>query len=157
MSVDLRGFEYGAEPVLQRRQWQLDAAAAELGKAVQAVAAVQSRLAAMGEQLAVQAQASGAPLAGRMDPAAHARALLWLASLQARISNARHELQGLEARRDEVLQRLRVVRGQVDALETHREDAKQEFGAQVAAHAATEADRDWLARRSSQVPMGRTS
>ncbi len=157
MSVDLRGFEYGAEPVLQRRQWQLDAAAAELGKAVQAVTAGQSRLAALREQLAMQAEASSAPLSGRMDPAAHSRALLWLASLQARIEQARDELRGLEARRDDVLQQLRVVQGQVDALETHREDAKQEFGAQAAAHAATEADRDWLARRSSQVSMRRTS
>ena len=157
MSADLRGFEYGAQPVLQRRQWQLDATAAEFGKAVQAVAAVQSRLAALGEQLAVQAQASGAPLAGRMDPAAHSRALLWLSSLHERIAQVRRELRQLEERRDDALQRLRVVQGQVDALETHREDAKQEFGAQVAAQAATEADRDWLARRSSQHPMGRTS
>lgn len=157
MTVDLRGFEYGAEPVLKRRQWLCDATSAELGKAVQAVVAVQSRLAALREQLVVQAEASTLSPTGHLDPTARSRALLWLASLQDRIALAGRELETLAARRDEVLQRLRVLQGQVDALETHREDAKQEFGASVAARAATEADRDWLARRTQQVPMGRTS
>lgn len=152
MSADLRGFEYVGEPVLSRRRWQLDATAGELARAIERLAAARSRLAGLREELATQAAASG-PTAASLDPGARSRALSWLASLQGRIVASERELGELESGRTEVAERLRTLQGQVEALETHRDDARKAFSAEVATQAATQADRDWLGRSAARDIM----
>ena len=149
MSVDVRGFEYAAEPVLRRRQWELDAAVADLGRTLEQVALAKSQARALQEQLAAQVSISNDFVGTRFDPVAHTRALAWLAKLQGRIAQAQQALARLEARREEVSERLRTLQSQVEAIEAHREDAVHDFAAAAAARVASEADRDWLARRAA--------
>lgn len=149
MSADLRGFEYVAEPVLRRRQWQLDAVVAEMGRTLERLTQAKARAAALRDQLVAQAQASSGAFGSRFDPAAHARSLAWLASLQGRIADAERALTQLEAQREDVSGRLRALQSQVDAIEAHREDAVRDFTADTASRLASEADRDWLARRAA--------
>ena len=149
MSTDLRGFEYVAEPVLQRRRWEFDGVVAEMGRMLERIAQAKSRAAALRDQLAAQAEASNGAVGTRFDPAAHVRSLAWLANLQGRIAEAGRVLAQLEKQRDEVSGRLRALQAQVDAIEAHREDAVRDFAADTAARLASEADRDWLARRAA--------
>ncbi len=151
MSTDLRGFEYVAEPVLRRRQWELDAVVAEMGRLLERLAQAKSRAAALREQLVAQAEASNGAVGARFDPVAHVRSLAWLANLQGRIADAERALAQLETQREEVSGRLRALQSQVDAIEAHREDAVRDFAADTAARQASEADRDWLARRAADT------
>jgi len=157
MSADLRGFEYVAEPVLRRRQWQLDAVVAEMGRALERLAQAKSRTALLRSQLVAQVKASSGAVGGRFDPAAHARSLVWLASLQGRIADAERALTQLETQREEMSGRLRALQSQVDAIEAHRADAVRDFIADTAARLASEADRDWLARRAASTTTQITS
>ena len=151
MSTDLRGFEYVAEPVLRRRQWELDAVVAEMGRMLERVAQARSRAGALREQLAAQAEVSNGAVGTRFDPVAHVRSLSWLANLQGRIAEAERVLAQLDKQREEVSGRLRALQTQVDAIEAHREDAVRDFAADTAARLASEADRDWLARRAADT------
>ena len=63
----------------------------------------------------------------------------------------------LEAQREEVSGRLRALQSQVDAIEAHREDAVRDFAADTASRLASEADRDWLARRAAGTTTKVTS
>jgi hypothetical protein len=157
MSADLRGFEYVAEPVLRRRQWQLDAVVAEMGRTLECLTQAKTRAAALRDQLVAQAKASSGAVDSRFDPAAHARSLAWLASLQGRIADAERALTQLETQREEVSGRLRALQSQVDAIEAHREDAVRDFAADTASRLASEADRDWLARRAAGTTTKVTS
>lgn len=147
MSVDLRGFDYEAEPILQQRRWQLDATVAELGRLLDRIAKGNARLAQMREQLASQGRYFIEARELRLDPGSHARTLHWLARLQGRIAEALRAGEALERERDEVSRRLRGLQCKVDAIAAHREDAVAEFTSSQAARASDEADRDWLSRR----------
>jgi chromosome segregation ATPase len=151
MSSDLRGFQYAAEPVLRRRQWELDAVVAEMGRMLARIAQARSHAMTLHEQLVAQSAASTGAVAARLDPGAHARSLAWLAQLQGRIADAERVLRQLDDQREEVTLRLRASQANVEAIEAHREDAVRDFAADAASRQASEADRDWLARRAADT------
>ena len=157
MSADLRGFEYAAEPVLQRRRWQFDAAAAELGRAVAVVARTREQLSVLRDELSARADAALVPAPHGLDPGARSRMLAWLVGLQGRIAACERQLAEAQRRREEASGRLRALQGQVEALESHRAQSCQDYGTAAATLAATEADRDWLARRAAHDSSGATS
>ncbi len=157
MSVDLRGFRYEADAILAQRRWQLDAAVSELGRLQERLAAVRVTLADLRTQLATNCGSFADGRAVRIDPSSHVRSLHWLAQLQGRISQAAARVEKLEQERDAASERLRELQCKVDALHAHRDDAVAEFAIGQVARDASEADRDWLARRPhSYQPAGAT-
>jgi outer membrane murein-binding lipoprotein Lpp len=147
MTADLRGFEYAAEPVLRRRQWELDAAVAALGRETERLAQAKAHERTLRAQLAARLAEPGD--GARFDPAGRVRMLAWLAALHGRIDDARRIAAQVQAQRDEASAHLRTLQAQVDAIEAHREDAARDFAQAASNRAAAEADREWLARRAA--------
>ena len=146
MSVDLRGFRYEADAILQQRRWQLDAAVAQLGRLQEQLAVVRASLGELQDGLAAHCATCADARAAGIDPESHVRSLRWLALLQGRIGAVAARLEAIRLERDAAVERLRELQCQVDALDAHRDEAQAEFAIGQLAREAAEADRDWLAR-----------
>lgn len=153
MTADLRGFVYPLEALRRRREAELDAAEARLGRAHrdrrQAEEALRALERRYGAGLAELARASAA----RLDPRAHAQGLRWVAGLRAEVQAADARVAGLERRRrDAALECLRRRRD-LDVVERDRAARAAEHAREREAAGAREADQEWLARR--EVVAGR--
>ena len=146
MSVDLRGFDYGLEPVRQRRQWQLDAALARLGKAEAAVRDAAEALEMLRATLRTDGQAAGEGLGRRLDPYRHRLRLARLTQLRIEIEFADAELDALKAERMALQAECRARQRALDVIEAHRAECIAEYACDEARRQAIAADRDWLAR-----------
>jgi len=156
MTVDLRRFEYALEPLLGRRRWQLEAAQARLGRAVAEIAAAVASLEDLPARYGLERARAARALVERLDPASHPRALAWLVRVRRTISAGEQELAGLEARRAELGLACLEAQRRVDAIEHHRGECVAEFAREESARLASEADREWLQRRSrSEAPAAR--
>ena len=151
MSVDLRGFDYGLEPVRQRRQWQLDAALARLGKIEAAVRDATAALDELRATLLADGKAASEGLGRRFDPHQHRLRLTSLVQLRIEIERAEMELTALKAERTTLQAECRTRQRALDVVEAHRTESVAEFACDEARRQATAADRDWLARATMPV------
>lgn len=151
MSVDLRGFDYGLEPVRQRRQWQLDAALARLGKIEASVRDAAAALDTLRATLQAVGQAAGEALGRRLDLYQHRLRLARLMQLRIEIELAETELAALTAERATLQAECRSRQRALDVIEAHRTECVAEFACDETRRQAATADRDWLARASMPV------
>lgn len=147
MSVDLRRFSYPLAALLQRRQWQLDTLNARLGRLQHSVAACQRELADWRLQHAQGSRDAADAAQRQLDPARHARDLLWLRQLKGHIEATLSTLAELQAQRATALQACLAQQQQCDAIAAHRRDALDEFAREEGGRVAAEADKDWLTRQ----------
>jgi len=147
MTADLRRFDYALEPVRRQGQWRLEALHALLGNAQRDVKQQRERLDGLRAEHRERSRQVASETARPLDPAAYALAIEWLADLRRRIGEAERHLAVLEAQRDEVAEECRGQQRKVDAVERHRDDCVAEFAQGEEARLASDADREWLARR----------
>ncbi len=148
MSVDLRGFEYALEPLRSRRQWQLDALHAQLGKTQELIRDAHEALTDLRSMLHTQSQGATQSLHRRIDPDRHFRDLKWLAQLQAEISTSESQLAELQSLRSRLRTQCLSLQYQLNVIEAHRDECRAEFACRENGRLTAEADRDWLVRVS---------
>lgn len=156
MRTDLRRFDYALEPLRRRRQWELDALRAELGRAQQKVTEAEELVDRLREDLRAATSAAARGLASGIDPVRHPRSVGWLVQLRAGIEAALGRLEVRRTEREAVRKRLVAHQQRLDVIERHREESLAEFGQAEEGRLATEADRDWLARRDWTARQPRT-
>lgn len=149
MSTDLRLFEYSLEPLRRRRQWQLEAAKTQLGRALRALEDAAQELEALRSGHLEQSRQVAQQLARSIDPGAYARALRWLADRMQSIRAAEARIADLRAERARAAAQCAAEQRKLEALESHRDECLAEFAQEEQRRQATEADRDWLTRRRS--------
>ncbi len=146
MSIDPRRFDYPLQPLLQRRQWQLDTSRARLGRLQRNVTAAELDLGALRAQHAQQSQDVARALQLRLDPHHHAQSLQWLRQLKERIEAGVADLAARRLERDAMAAQCIAQQQKVDAVQAHREDVLHDFTREEGARLATQADKDWLTR-----------
>ncbi len=154
MRIDLRRFEYALEPLRRRRQWELDALRAELGRVQKQVSEAEEAVERLRGDLREATTAAARDLSARIDPSRHPRSVGWLVQLRTAIEAGTARVAALRTARDQVRARLVAGQQKLDTLERHREESQAEFAQVEEARLATEADRDWLTRRdwASRTP-----
>jgi flagellar export protein FliJ len=152
--IDLRRFEYALEPLRRRRQWELDALRAELGRVQKQVSEAEEGVEKLRGELREATAAAARDLSARVDPARHPRSVGWLVQLRAAIEAGVAKVAALRAEREQVRARLVAGQQKLEVIERHREESQADFAQGEVARLATEADRDWLARRdwTSRTP-----
>jgi SMC interacting uncharacterized protein involved in chromosome segregation len=148
MTIDLRGFEYVLEPVLCRRQWQLDALQARLGKIEEAIRAAQDALDELHSRRRALGEDTARSLARRLDLDHHRRCLAQLTHLWTEIELGNDQLATLKDERVSLRRQCLDQRHKVDVIEAHRDECIAVFATDEARRLAAQADRDWLARAS---------
>lgn len=143
---DPRGFTYALEPERRRRQWQLDAAMAQLGALRRQMTEWESIRDKLQDECAAQADQAGRVWAHRADPGAHARLLCYMAALQRRRVDAEREIAALS----ELLARARhecsAQQQKLEVLDRHKADAQKDHATESHRKASAQADQDWAAR-----------
>jgi hypothetical protein len=155
MNLDLRRFSYALEPLLKRRQWQLDTLNASLGRLQQAIDTAENDLQALRAQHLRESEDLARALNLQLDPAFHARGLQWLRQLKTRTETGSLALSALHAQRTALAAKCLAQQRKVDAVLAHRKDALEVFVREENGRLAAEADRDWLARpvRNTEVSL----
>jgi SMC interacting uncharacterized protein involved in chromosome segregation len=148
MTIDLRGFDYALEPLLRRRQWQLDALQARLGKIEEAIRTAQNALDELHCRHRSLGEETGRSLARRLDLDHHRRCLAQLTHLWTEIGLGKSQLATLKDDRESLRKQCRDHRHKVDVIEAHRDECIAAFAIDEARRVAAQADRDWLARAS---------
>lgn len=146
MNVDLRRFSYALEPLLKRRQWQLDTLNASLGRLQQAIDAAQDDLQALRAQHHRESEDLARALELQLDPALHARGLQWLRQLKTRMETGSLALSALHAQRTALAAKCLAQQQRLDAVLADRKDAQEAFVREEGGRLAAEADKDWLSR-----------
>lgn len=152
MTVDLRRFAYPLEPLRRRREWDLDAARAELGRVQAELDAACREAEALAARQAQATRRVADGLAAGVDPANHRRALLWLAALRSQTKAAEARVASLRARRANVSARCLEAQRRLDVVVRHREECLADYGKDAQARDAADADREWLARPDAAGP-----
>jgi flagellar biosynthesis chaperone FliJ len=147
MSVDLRRFDYALEPLLRQRQWRLEALRVKLARLQAEVRAAEEELETLRERYAAQRRHAADALEARLDPGSYPRLLLWLVQLRETIRAAEASLAALRTRRAAASAECLSQQRRVEVVERHRGERLAEFTREEQGRLATEADRDWLARR----------
>jgi uncharacterized protein YdiU (UPF0061 family) len=143
MSVDLRRFEYGFEPLLRQRQWQLEALHARLGALVGEIDAASATLARSRERYQVECERAAAR---QIDPRLRLDVARWLARLRSQIADRERSLAELRDRRTELARACLAQQDKVEAIERHRAECLTDFVRDEEGRVARDADRDWLSR-----------
>lgn len=155
MTRDRRGFHYALEAVRSMTAWDIDGIAAELAPLNTAVAAQESRVAALAAGLAAARQAVVAQrqAEARLDISAQRLAHGYLLQAQGRLRHEQQQLRAMTAQRDAVYARLLEARKFADSLERDKESALDEHDRNTAKRSYQESDDNWLQRlhwRNSQ-------
>ncbi len=146
MATDLRGFRYALEPLRERRQWQLDAALAQLAALRRRMADSEAARDALDRDAAEQSARAASTWTARVDPIAHTRSLAYLMQLQRQRAGIERQIAQL---RDE-LARAQVTVAQrqqgLEMLQRHRKEELDMYRLDKDRKTGAEADQDWSAR-----------
>jgi len=151
--VDVRGFIYPLEPIRQRQQWRLDKTMVELARAQQAILETEAEMTGLQHAHDRQAAAVARALPQRLDPAAHRRALDYLANLRRQWQQLEVQRDNQRVARDLLRQECLAQQVRLDGLTHHKEDALTAYADEIRHRNSNEQDRDWLARSSLARPM----
>lgn len=146
MNADLRGFEYPFDPLLKRRQWELEANLARLGKIQQEINEIQADLDILHRRYTDQCHEASIAMQRRVDPSGYLGMLSWLRNTIDQIKDLERRLAEKHAQRTEVRAQCAALQLKVDVLESHRNDAISEFALLAVSAQTKDADRDWLTR-----------
>lgn len=146
MTTDLRGFDYALEPLRRKRQWQLEAAQAALGRLERELSRAIQRVAELRETYDAERRHAAESLVSRSDPAAHRRSLGWLAEQRRAIARAEEFVARLREDRKALVARCTAEQQALEILERHREECQATFIREAEARAYTDTDREWLSR-----------
>ncbi|AMO22196.1 hypothetical protein GCM10027034_25040 [Ramlibacter solisilvae] len=142
----VRGFDYALEPVRRRREWQLEAAQAELGRVQRALAECEADRERVETECAAEASVAGRAWSARPDPVAQSHRLAYLAALQQRRKDVEAEAAELARQVADVRRKCLERQRQLDVLDEHRGDALAEHLAEATRRQAVQADQEWSAR-----------
>jgi flagellar biosynthesis chaperone FliJ len=141
----MSAFQYSLQPILERVQWQLEAARIKLGALEQTVQKAQVQLAQVVDALHTAAS-EDSPEAREIDLARQRRQVAYLANIRQRIDERRASLAGLEAARDAQREVCLDLDKRLQIAQQHRKLEATNFAHHQARRALREADEAWLSR-----------
>lgn len=150
MTVDLRAFDYGLEPLRRQRQWQLDAARARLARAQHAIREAETALAAQQDHHRAQCDSLARASSRTLDLATRRPMLEWLAQSHAALAQAEADLTTLRDDARRIALDCTVAEQRLELIERHRSECLAQFAQEEQARQAAEADRDWLSRETQR-------
>jgi hypothetical protein len=154
--VDLRGFHYALEPLLRKQQWRVDALQAKLAAMDKLVNAARQACAEVESALDSCAHSLRQPGGGRVEPAAYARGLAYLAVLQGDLEQKKLRYETLRLDRAALLDTYLQAQRKVDVTSEHKDECLKEYVLTEQNRLSSEVDRDWLAR-AAQRPATQAS
>lgn len=137
-------FRYALEPVLLRRQWDLDALLLDLSQVNTALSRRQDALEKLnedGRQAAEDWKRQSA--SGLIDVGCFARVTHYMQDLAARRAATENEIVEIERQRDALIDHVVEAQRGVEAVELHRDEMKAEFIKQRQSHDFKFADDHW--------------
>ncbi|MES2938210.1 MAG: hypothetical protein V4864_11045 [Pseudomonadota bacterium] len=146
MATDLRGFRYALESLRKRRQWQLDAALAQLAALRRRMADSEAARDALDRNAAEQSARAASTWTARADPIARTRSLAYLMQLQQQRAGIERQIVQL---RDALAQAQAAVARRQQGLEMLQRHHKEELAMYRLGKdrkTGAEADQDWSAR-----------
>lgn len=145
-TVDLRGFAYPLQALVQRKQWQVDERLRELSAVLHRLGA--ATRAHAGASAACEGHAAQVRRAWRerTDPVAHQRLLAYLAHQQARKAQLAAEVEKLRLELAQARERYITRQRELDGLQHDRNNCLDEYAAAERTRALVQADQDWVAR-----------
>jgi flagellar biosynthesis chaperone FliJ len=155
--VDLRRFDYALEPLRKRRRWQLDALEARLGRVEREVQQAMEELEVLRARHREESEQAAQRLSGAIDLEGYARVLTWLADRVRAIHAQQERLEELRRERIRVRAKCLAQQQKVDVIERHRADCLAEFSIEEQNRQSSEADREWLVRRTWSETRGDVS
>ncbi len=153
MSADLRSFAYPLEALLQKQQWQLDAALSDLGLAQLAVERARDNLNSLLSEHASAVTASSQSVLPRLDPVQLRQDLAYLAYLNERVCLQRAVLEQTERHREEMRRACRQCQLKLELVERHRQGCLDAYREREQIRQINDADLDWLAHSQTRPPV----
>jgi hypothetical protein len=151
-SVDLRGFNYSLQALMQRKQWQVDEGLRELATALQRVDEAGRDHEQLAASCQIHAEHARNAWRERTDPGSYQRLLAYLAWQQTKKLQMEERLRELRVAQQEAQRNYVGLRQALDGLHRHRKDRQDEYAAEQTARLQTQADQDWITR----LPLRRT-
>ena len=148
MTIDLRNYRYEAQPILTQCQWELDRLMWERSALLRKIRDAAAQIDTLKQQIVAASRSARESKPGIVDVATRVRLLHWLAGLQASVATAQVGLRLLESQRPLLDAQIERLQARGEALETHKQADMADHVQERLRQAASEADREWLARAS---------
>ena len=145
-TTDLRGFAYPLQPLVQRKQWQVDERLRELSAALHRLETATKEHASVSAACENQAAQVRRVWHDRTDPVAHQRLLAYLARQQARKAQLATEIEKLRVELAQARGHYITRQQELDGLQHDRSSCLDEYAAVERTRELAQADQDWVAR-----------
>jgi uncharacterized coiled-coil protein SlyX len=139
-----RGFAFAFEPLLTRRQWDLDAQLVQMGQLIAALRRARDALTRAEAQAQAQSVSLRLQWDSRANPAAYGVSLRHMVATRAEQATLRAEIERLERALAEARARVAKVRAHMDSLQQRRGEELAAFLHEQARKEHAEADDAWL-------------
>lgn len=145
-TVDLRGFTYPLQALVQRKQWQVDERLRELSAALHRLETATKEHASVSAACENHAARIRRAWRDRTDPVAQQRLLAYLAQQQAKKAQLATEIEKLRLELAQAREHYITRQQELDGLQHDRSSCLDEYAAAERTRELVQADQDWVAR-----------
>jgi hypothetical protein len=145
-TVDLRGFAYPLQALVQRKQWQVEKRQRELAAALRSLQQADQAHTELAALCSSHTELARRAWRDRTDPASYQRQLAHLARQQASKTQLEARLQQLRLAHQQAQGACVASQLQLDGLCRHRQDCQHAYAAGERSRQLAQADQDWIAR-----------
>jgi chromosome segregation ATPase len=154
-SVDLRGFAYPLQALVQRKEWQVEERLRQLAAALQRLQQAQQECEELSAACSGHAEQARQAWHKRADPATYQRLLVYLAGQQEKTVQLQGRREALQLEHQRAQQDYLALQKQLEGLSRHRQDCQDEYAAGERTRQLAQADQDWAGRL--HLPQARMS
>jgi predicted nucleic acid-binding Zn-ribbon protein len=145
--ADLRGFRYALEPLLRKRQWELDGLQAKIEQAAKALERARHEHALLEEEWLQYAQDIRQARSKDVDPHGYMLALRHLTQRRAAADLAEQNVKQLADTKQRLSDEWKEQHMKLDLTKKHKTERLGEYVRVEQNRADSELDREWIARR----------
>lgn len=154
-SIDLRGFVYPLQVLVQRKQWQVDERLRDLAAALERLRQAQRECDELSAACSSAAEQARQSWHRRTDPVTHQRLLVYLAVQQEKTVQLEGRRQALQLEHQRAQRDYLLLQKQLEGFCRHRKDSQDEYAAVERSRQLVRADQEWIGRL--HLPQARTS
>jgi hypothetical protein len=145
-AVDLRGFVYPLQALVQRKQWQADERLRDLAAALERLRQAEQECEEQSAACSSHARQALQAWQRRVDPATYQRLLVYLAGQQQKKAQLEDRRQALQLEHQQARHDYQALQKQLEGLHRHRQDCQDEYASGERTRQLAQADQDWVAR-----------
>lgn len=146
-TVDLRAFAYPLQPLLQRKQWQVDQRLRDLAAALERLRQAEDECSQLSAACNACAEQARHVWIRRADPGSYQGLLAYLARQQEKAVELESRRQALQLAYRQAQASCVVLQKQLEGLCRHREGCQDEYAMAERSRQLAQADQDWVARQ----------